>query len=393
MHEPSPPMATAAPRMLTSTQRRLSLAAVIATAAIFGLTYGLSAPLIADNLAEWGSGEALIGANAAMHALGVLLIAPLLPRLAVRYGQRGLIVTALLLSAGTLALFPLVPSIWLWFPLRFALGAGAEVLGVLSETWTNDLADDATRGRVMAIYMAALSLGFAGGPAILSVAGTGTAAYFIGAAIALLALVPVASPWTIAPAPLHADHAQPWRYLRLAPMAMTTTVLNSAVETAGLSFVALYAGGLGWSEPAALRLVTTLMIGAIALQLPIGWLADRMDRSRLVMLLAVLSTLGALSWPFALATPWLAYATVFVWGGLFVGIYTVMLAIVGERFSGAELVGIYAMMGLAWGLGALLGPASVGIGMQLSPVWGLPATIAGGCALFALFMALRRHSV
>ena len=45
-------MATAAPRMLTSTQRRLSLAAVIATAAIFGLTYGLSAPLIADNLAE-----------------------------------------------------------------------------------------------------------------------------------------------------------------------------------------------------------------------------------------------------------------------------------------------------------------------------------------------------
>ncbi len=379
-------------RVLTAAQRRLSMAAVIATAAIFGLTYGLTAPLIADNLAERGAGEAMIGANAAMHALGVLLIAPLLPRLAVRFGQRGLIVTALLLSAGTLALFPFVPLIWLWFPLRFALGMAAEVLGVLSETWTNDLADDATRGRAMAIYMAALSLGYAGGPAILSVVGTDSPAYWIGAAIALLAVVPVLSPWTIAPAPMQASHARPWQYLRLAPVAMATTVLNAAVETAGLSFIALYAGDLGWSEASAMRLVTTLMIGAIVLQLPIGWLADRMNRSRLAMLLAILSALGALTWPFVLAHGVLAYVTVFVWGGVFVGIYTVMLALVGERFSGAELVGIYAMMGLAWGVGALIGPASVGLGMQWSATWGLPATIAAGCALFAAFMATRRQS-
>ncbi len=368
------------------------MAAVIATAAIFGLTYGLTAPLIADNLAERGAGEALIGANAAMHALGVLLIAPLLPRLAVRFGQRGLIVAALLLSACTLALFPLLPLIWLWFPLRFALGMAAEVLGVLSETWTNDLADDATRGRAMAIYMAALSLGYAGGPAILSVVGTDSLAYWIGAAIALLAIVPVLSPWTIAPQPMQAGHARPWQYLRLAPVAMATTVLNAAVETAGLSFIALYAGDQGWSEASAMRLVTTLMIGAIVLQLPIGWLADRMDRSRLAMLLAVVSALGALTWPYVLGHGMLAYAAVFVWGGVFVGIYTVMLALVGERFSGAELVGIYAMMGLAWGAGALVGPASVGLGMQWSDTWGLPATIAIGCAMFAAFMATRRHS-
>jgi len=191
---------------------------------------------------------------------------------------------------------------------------------------------------------------------------------------------------------MSADHGRPWRYLRLAPVALMVTVLNAAVETAGLSFVALYAGNQGWNEAAAMRLVTTLMIGAIALQLPIGWLADRMSRPRLVMLLAIASAIGALCWPYVLAFPWLAYATVFVWGGVFVGIYTVMLALVGERFGGAELVGIYAMMGLAWGVGALIGPASVGIGMQLSPVWGLPGVIAAGCALFALFMASRRGS-
>lgn len=377
---------------LSARQRLVSTMAVIATAAIFGLTYGLTAPLIAANLAARGAAETMIGANAAMHALGVLLIAPLLPRFAVRFGQRGLIVAALLLSAAMLALFPFVPLIRLWFPMRLALGAGAEVLGVLSETWTNDLADDSTRGRTMAIYMAALSLGYAGGPAILSVVGTGQSAYLIGAAIALAAIVPVASPWTTAPAKMKPHTTSPWRYLRLAPVAMATTVLNAGVETAGLSFIALYAGNQGWSEAEAMRLVTALMIGAIALQLPIGVLADRMSRPRLVMLLAVASALGALAWPFVLANGPLAYATVFVWGGVFVGIYTVMLAIVGERFSGAELVGIYAMMGLAWGVGALVGPASVGFGMELSRTWGLPIVVAAGCALFAAFMAAKRKS-
>ena len=391
MSAESSELALASPA-LSTWQRLIATTAVIATAAIFGLTYGLTAPLIAVNLAARGAGETTIGANAAMHALGVLLIAPLLPRLAVRYGQRGLIVAALLLSAAMLALFPFVPAVWLWFPMRLALGVGAEVLGVLSETWINDLADESTRGRTMAIYMAALSLGYAGGPAILSVVGTGQAAYWIGAAIAIAAIIPVASPWTAAPAKMEAHAARPWQYLRLAPVAMATTVLNAGVETAGLSFIALYAGNQGWSEAEAMRLVTALMVGAIALQLPIGLLADRMSRPRLVMLLAIVSALGALAWPFVLANAPLAYATVFVWGGVFVGIYTVMLALVGERFSGAELVGIYAMMGLAWGVGALIGPASVGVGMELSRTWGLPITVAAGCALFAIFMAAKRDS-
>jgi MFS family permease len=377
---------------MSARQRLLSTAAMVVTAAIFGLTYGLTAPLIAINLAARGASESLIGLNAAMHAVGVLLIATVLPRLAVRFGPRALIVAALAASAIILAGFPFVGVLWLWFPLRMLLGIAAEVLLVLSETWTNSLSDDATRGRTMAIYMASLSLGFAGGPAILSVVGTGSIAYFIGAAIAALAVLPVISPWTIPPARMHKSTRHPLQYLRLAPIALTTTVLNAAVETAGLSFIALYASGMGWNEQQAMWLVSTLLIGAIVLQLPIGWFADRMNRPRLVMTLAAVSALGALTWPWLLHASWLAYAVVFVWGGLFVGIYTVMLTIVGSRFSGSDLVGVYAVMGLAWGVGALLGPTVVGLAMQFSPTYGLPYAIAAGCGLFAIFMALKRSA-
>jgi MFS family permease len=118
------------PRSLQTpaTRRMFSTAAVIAAATIFGLTYSLSAPLIALDLDARGYSETFIGFNSAMHAAGVLLIAPFMPWLAARLGARQLTFWALVLSATVLALFPLAPSVYWWFPLRALRGVGAEVL-------------------------------------------------------------------------------------------------------------------------------------------------------------------------------------------------------------------------------------------------------------------------
>lgn len=384
-------MAAESAALQASTARRmLSTAAVIAAATIFGLTYSLSAPLIAVDLDAKGYSGTFIGINAAMHACGVLLVAPFLPRLAAWMGARQLTLAALLLSAVVLAVFPLVPNIYWWFPLRIALGVGAEALFVMSETWTNELSSESTRGRTMALYTAALSLGMVCGPSLLSALGVGRTAYFAGAAIAASAMALIVLPWVITPPRYEAGGANPLRYMRMAPIAMATTVLNSAVETAGLSFIALYATGQGWTEDRALNLISTLMLGAIILQLPIGWIADRVNRRKLALTLAVLSGVGALAWPFVLGVPWLTYAVIFVWGGLFVGIYTVMLAMVGARFKGGELVGIYGAMGFAWGGGALIGPAAAGVAMHFSPLFGLPGVVAVACIMFALFMLISR---
>ena len=46
--------------------------------------------------------------------------------------------------------------------------------------------------------------------------------------------------------------------------------------------------------------------------------------------LALLAAGGAWAAPAIFAQPWLAFAAIFVWGGVFVGIYTVMLVAVGS---------------------------------------------------------------
>lgn len=363
--------------------RLVARGAIVATAMVFGLTYSLSATLIALDLAEKGLDEAMIGANAAMHALGVLAMAFLLPRLAVFLGLRRAIVGSLLAAALLMLAFPALPFLWLWFVLRLLLGAASEVLFVLSETWLNALSAEESRARTMAAYTTALSLGFALGPLILAAVGTdGFLPYAVGAALAVAAAGLIVSPRIEAPAFERSASGNLLSAMRLAPIAMAATALNAAIETAGLSFLALYAMATGWTEAQATQLMSCMMVGAIVLQLPIGWLGDRIDRRRLIIALAALSAAGALAWPWALdAGPWILFALLFVWGGAFVGIYTIMLAIVGGRFSGSTLVGIYAGMGLIWGVGALIGPPLAGLAMQTTR-HGLPLFVAVACALF-----------
>lgn len=360
--------------------------AIILTATIFGLTYGLSAPLIALQLTEDGYSETIIGFNAAMHALGVLAIAPFLPQIVARFGTAGTALVALIAGGVLLVLFPAVPLIWLWFPLRLALGVVSESLFVVSETWLNQVTEEKTRAQTMAMYSACLSLGFALGPLILVIAGSqGALPFLIGAAFALVAAAVLI--WGKPKAQVVEHHtrmtlARAWQ---LAPIAIVATALNSAMETAGLSLLAIYAMELGWEEKPATLLITTLLAGAIVLQLPIGWLADRVDRRKFVMVLAVLSTIGAALWPAMLSHGWLAYVLLFLWGGVFVGIYTLMITIVGSRFKGGDLVALYAIMSVAWGLGALVGPPLGGLAMQSIP-HGLAIFAAAGCAAFVLFL-------
>jgi MFS family permease len=370
--------------------RTLSGAAVVAAAMIFGLTYSLSATLIALDLAERGLGDTAIGLNAAMQAVGVLATAPFLPWLVARFGVHVLMLAAIVVSAPTLAAFPFMPSTTYWFPLRLLLGGASEILFVLAQTWVSGLSSESNRGRNMAGYTAFLSLGLALGPTILAIIGTLDATpYLVGAGLILIAALFLLIPGLLVPPFEHPPSSGLWRVFRLAPIAILTTLLNASLETAGLSFLPIYAIGAGWGEEQATLLVSTLMFGAILMQLPIGWLSDKVDRRRLAIALGFLSGLAALAWPAILHLPWIAYPLMFVWGGLFVGIYTIMLTVVGSRFKGGELVGIYAVMGLTWGIGALIGPALAGIAMSAF-THGLPLFAAAACILFALFMTLTR---
>lgn len=365
---------------------------IILTVMIFGLSYGLSAPLIAIKLTTAGYSELYVGINAAMQALGVFAVAPFLPLLCRRFSPKKLLALSLGATVVLLALFPFAP-VETWFALRLGLGVFSEIIMVVSETWLNRTTVEQARAKTMALYVASMSLGFALGPFILSWVGSASsAAFFVGSVLTLIAVFALANIKTDGHG-LGYEKGRPLRqYLHTATLALVATALNGALESAGMNLLVLYAMKLGWPVQQATWLLSMLLLGAIVLQIPVGWLADHMDRRRLIVLLAGLSALGALIWPLALNQHWLSYALLFAWGGVFVGIYTVIVTEVGRHYRGAELVGVYSALSVAWGMGALLGPIMAGLAMYLS-VHGLPLLAAVLCGFFALFAHFsERHS-
>lgn len=360
------------------------LLAVIFAATIFGLTYGLSSPLIAFRLLDAGMSESLIGLSAAMHAVGVFIVAPFLPALFRRFSPLFMMLMSLTALAVIFALFSVV-ALSYWFLLRLGLGLFSEIIMVQTETWLNDSTVERARGKVLALYTAGMSLGFATGPMILvGVGSAGGVAFYVATAITILAACLIFA--TRMPRPEeHPEVAGSfWHCLKLASLPIAATVLNAAVEVLGMNFLSLYAIRLGWSESAATLLISVLMFGAIVLQLPVGWLADKVNRLVLMRTLACIAAVLAFTWPLILTFHLLAYGLLFLWGGIFVGIYTVAITWVGERFRGGQLAGIYSAMSIAWGAGALFGPLLGGLAMMFS-AHGLPWLTGALCLLFTLY--------
>ncbi|WP_338331809.1 MFS transporter [Acetobacter sp. LMG 32666] len=360
---------------------------------VFGLVMGLGAPLFTLDLTERGYGAGMVAANSMMHAVGALAIAPFMPHLARRLGPRRAIFLALTGGGLTLLLFPLSSSVWPWFPLRILLGAFCEVILVLSESWLNQITDNHARGRVMGLYSTLLSVGMACGPALLSITGRqGNLPFFGTAAILLVAAAITLAPWMVAPPPAAPTRHRLWRYLWLAPIAITATLLIAMLDGAATSFLALYAIQSGWSERAATLLLSVMLLGATVMQVPIGWVGDRTNRRHLLVILALLTCGGALLWPMAMHQPAFAYPLLFVWDGAFASLYSVAMAAAGNRYRGGDLIAIYALCSLAWGVGSFTGPAISAAAMQASP-HGLALFAATLCGLFALLPLILKKSV
>ena len=106
--------------------------------------------------------------------------------------------------------------------------------------------------------------------------------------------------------------------------------------------------------------------------------------------LAPLRNAYAICVPFVVDDPLWLWAVLFVWGGTFSAIYTMSMAIAGQRFRGGQLANIMAAFGVMWGLGMTIGPATAGGAMDLWDPHGLPALLAVTCTVFVIFACWRQ---
>jgi len=368
--------------------RWLSISAAIASISVVGIAIGLGMPLLSIILETRGHSASMIGLNTAIAGLASIAAAPLATPLAVRFGVVATMFAMIVLGALAFVGFYFAPSFWMWFPLRVALHLSLTVLFILSEFWISTSAPPHRRGLVLGIYATVLSLGFAAGPWLFSQMGSsGFMPFGTVFLLVMIAAIPVLAAWREGPTIVPEGGKTGFiRYIWLVPTATAAVLVFGAVETGGFALFPVYGNRIGYSEGDAALLLTMIGLGNVVMQIPLGMISDRVkDRRHMLLICASVGLVGMILLPH-IQTDWHVMAgLLFLWGGVVAALYTIGLAHLGSRLSGHELANANAAFVLCYGLGMVLGPQAIGIGMDVFGTDGFGWSLG---AFFAAYIVL-----
>ncbi len=368
-----------------------SLAGVIASVSVFAVAQGLSYPLFTFLMQKHGMSPGEIGLSAAMTPLGMMASALLVPRLIRGLGAGRLAVACALSAALLFVAIGLMQNWFAWYPVRFLLGAVVNPLYILGEVWMIALSPPDKRGRFMGVFNAVTGIGFAVGPLTLALVGSdGWAPLVVGIAgffgCAMLLAVTTGRLAGF-------DDGEPAKgvlhFWKVAPALLLAVVVSAAVQQGTYSLLPVFGASYGLAEATLAALITTMSVGNIVLQLPLGLMAERLDARGMIVACALINLACALLLPALVTTP-AVWPLLLVMGGTGYGIYTMALVELGNRFSGSTLVAGNAAFGLMWGAGGILGAPAAGFAMQNVGPAGLPGTMAiltASLVIFALYRA------
>ncbi|MGE0213717.1 MAG: MFS transporter [Parvibaculaceae bacterium] len=359
-----------------------NVTAAASAIAVFGFALGQMFPLLSLLLERQGYSDDLIGINSAMSPIGILLASPFITPLARRLGTRRMALIAAFLTMLIILAYKALPSIEAWFVLRLAQGMCVSTLFVLSEAWIVKYAAGGQRGRIVALYASVLSASFAAGPALIAWIGIeGWLPFLIGAAVMAAAMLPLSLVQDEHAPNAGAHRTSFFTFAPKAPVLLSAVAMFAIFDAATLSLLPVYGVRIGLDVSTSAQILTALIVGNVALQMPLGWLADVLPKRLVMGGCAVVTAILCFAMPASMGTL-LMWPLLLVMGAAGYGIYTIALAELGDRFKGDELVQGSAAFATVWGAGALVGSALAGWAMAVFGPHGLPLVLGVSFVIF-----------
>ncbi|MBD9579192.1 MFS transporter [Pseudomonas sp. PDM23] len=350
---------------------------------------GTITPLLSLSMERQGVDPARIGLVVSASWLAILVLYRLVPRLLVLFGlARASIISAALTVVAVLGM-SLTREPMLLFMLNFVLGIGLILRWIASDTWIVLVAQRSERGRAIGIHETLMGLGIAVGPLLLSLLGVESSTpYFACAALAGVSGVVAWTLRDVAVAPGIPMDKKPRGVLGIIPLALCGAFIAGFSETSSITFLASYGLAAGYLLATATLLVATFGAGGTALQLPIGWVADRSSYRAAQLLCGLVLVGGAMLIALCLPYPWLAALAAFVWGGAIGGMNTLAVIEAGERVGEQQLSTAMTAIALFYTLGSIAGPIITGVVIGALGEQGLVASVGAVGLLFVLALAL-----
>lgn len=304
------------------------------------------------------------------------------------YAALAALLTAAMLGVG-------LTGSWVpWALLRLVTGLCFAGQYVVAESWLNDLATNANRGRLLAVYTVITTGAFAVGQAVVfafdAVVVTGFA---VCAIVASLAVVPVTlSEEAVAPRVEESEHVSLRQLAEVVPTGVGSCFLVGIAHGAIGGLPAVYATRVGLPLGWVGLFAAAPSLGGVVLQWPVSAASDDIDR-RAVGLAGAIGAMGtAVVLILTPETHWMVLVWFALLGGLSYPLYSIAAAYTNDWIEPEHVNAAASQLVTLYGIGAVVGPfAAAGLMIGLGPVgffWAL--LILHG--MIAVFFAYRMRA-
>ena len=302
------------------------------------------------------------------------------------------------IAAITILASALLITPWAWIILRGICGFCFAGTAMVVESWLSDRTPPEARGRVFGIYTMVNLGATTAGQMMLTLGDPNGFAFFALAAIFYcLALVPTALSSTSTPAPLASvklNMGALWRNSSVAVFAVFWVgVSNAAFGT----LAAVYADRVGLVLAAIAFFTSLPILAGAVMQIPVGYLSDRMDRRRVLIGTAVLALLADAG--FLLLAPEARAMNLIlasILGGSIYAMYPVIVAHANDHAEPGTSIQISGGLLMTYGLGSIVGPLLAGWAMEslgLRALFGITAMSHVIIILFTLYRITKRNAL
>jgi MFS family permease len=276
---------------------------------------GLQSTLIALRGAQEGFSASDIGLMGTFYFAGFLLGCLAITRIMKAVGHiRAFSALAAIASAGTLLLVLVLDPV-MWCAVRFAGGFCFAGLFTIVESWLNSGVANKDRARVLAIYRMVDTGSVTGAQFLIPVFGAGGFTIFAIMSIMItLSLVPVSLGDRTNPTPpedVKLDLARVWR---ISPLGCFGCIAVGVTNSAFRTLSPVYAEQIGMSVADVVTFVSFGIFGGAIIQYPLGYLSDRWDRRRVLLITTCCAMVSALALVFIAGSNPFRHAALFAVG-------------------------------------------------------------------------------
>jgi MFS family permease len=287
-------------------------------------------------------------------------------------------------------IYAAAPHPWVWTAMRLVVGFSFAGVYVVAESWLNNAATNETRGQALSIYMIVQMVGVIAAQFLLNLADPGGYTLFVVMSVLVsISFLPILLSNETAPPFQTTKPMTLVELFHISPLGCVGTFLLGGVYAAIFGMGAVFGTERGLTVAEISAFVAAIYFGGLVFQFPIGWVSDRMDRRKLILMLTAVGAVLTVGGIFLSQFYTVILVLGFIIGGVANPLYSLIIAYTNDFLQPSDMAAASGGLLFINGLGAMIGPLAIGGLMTRFGAEAYFAYIAGLFGLVAVYAAYR----